>query len=256
MQLAGKKALITGARRNIGRGIAQALAEAGCDVGINDIEQDADADETLHLVDELGRESAFSLADLANSGEIETMFEAFLKRFGKIDILVNNAYYGEQKPFLELTEEDWDQTMNVCLKSFFLCGQHAVRAMVERENEGCIVNISSVHAKRAWPLNTCYGVAKAGVVRLTEAMAVDLGGYGIRCNSILPGYMDTSHNFGSAAPPRGSAPDRVRRAIPSERCGTPEDIGRAVVFLCSSAGANITGVALPVDGGFLVTASP
>ena len=256
MQLAGKKALITGARRNIGRGIAQALAEAGCDVGINDIEQDTDADETLRLVTELGRESAFFRADLVKSGEIETMFKAFLKRFGKIDILVNNAYYTEHKPFLELTEEDWDQTLDVSLKSFFLCGQHAARAMVERENEGCIVNISSVHAKRAWPASTCYGVAKAGAVRLTEAMAVDLGGYGIRCNSILPGYMDTSHNFGSAAPPRGSVPDRMRCAIPSGRCGTPEDIGRAVVFLCSSAGANITGIALPVDGGFLVTAVP
>ena len=139
MQLAGKKALITGARRNIGRGIAQALAEAGCDVGINDIEQDTDADETLRLVEELGRESAFFRADLVKSGEIETMFKAFLKRFGKIDILVNNAYYTEHKPFLELTEEDWDQTLDVSLKSFFLCGQHAARAMVERENEGCKV---------------------------------------------------------------------------------------------------------------------
>ena len=205
MQLAGKKALVTGARRNIGRGIAQALAAAGCDVGINDIEQDADAEETLRLIGEQGREAEFFLADLTRAEEVKAIFEAFLERFGRIDILINNAYYAQQKPFLELTEEDWDRTLDASLKSFFLCSQRAARAMVDQKDGGCIVSISSVHARRVWPTDTCYGVAKAGIIRLTETMAVDLGGYGIRCNTILPGYMDTDHRFGTEAPIRGSA---------------------------------------------------
>ena len=178
MQLAGRKALVTGARRNIGRGIAQALAQAGCDVGINDLERDQDAETTLRLIAEQGREAEFFAADVADSRQVEAMFA------------------------------------------------------------------------------TCYGVAKAGVIRLTQSMAVDLGPHGIRCNAIQPGYMDTAQAFGSAPLARVSAPQRLHPFIPSQRYGTPEDIGRAVVFLCSPAGADITGVSLPVDGGLLVTGVP
>jgi len=256
MQLAGRKALVTGARRSIGRGIAQALARAGCDVGINDLERDADAEETLRLVGEQGRGVEFFQADLARAEQVEGMFAAFVERFERIDILVNNAYWTAHHPFLEIPEEVWDRTVDVSLKGYFLCGQQAARAMVARGGGGCIVNISSVHAHRVWPTDTCYGVAKAGIIRLTQSMAVDLGPYGIRCNAIQPGYMDTGHLFGAAAPDLGSAPERLHGFIPSRRYGTPEDVGRAVVFLCSPAAANITGVSLPVDGGLLVTGVP
>ena len=256
MTLSGKKALVTGARRRIGRGIAQALAGAGCDVGINDIERDADAEETLRLIREPGREAAFFQADVTDAGQVGTMVESFVRRFGRIDILVNNAFAAESGPFLDLSEAMWDRTLDVCLKGYFLCGQAAARAMVGAGDGGSIVNISSVHAGRVWPNDTCYGVAKAGILRLTESMAVELAEHSIRCNAILPGYMDTDHAFGAPPPAFGSAPEHHHGFIPTRRYGTPEDIGRAAAFLCSPAADNITGASLPVDGGLLATGIP
>jgi NAD(P)-dependent dehydrogenase (short-subunit alcohol dehydrogenase family) len=256
MLLSGKKALVTGAKRNIGRGIAQALAEAGCDVGINDIESDQDADQTIQLVESAGRQSAFFKADISNSSDVDQMITDFVERFGAIDILVNNPYFGEGRPFLDITEEIWDRTIDVCLKGFFLCSQFAAREMVRQGTGGSIVSISSVHADRAWPSDTCYGTAKAAILRLTMSMASELSEHNIRCNAVLPGYMDTRHEFGSPAPEHGSAPEKNHRFIPTRRYGTPEDIGRAVAFLSSPQAANINGVALPVDGGLLSTGVP
>lgn len=249
--LSGRKALVTGGKRRIGRGIALALAEAGCDVGINDLAHDEDGDETLHLIREMGREAEFFAGDISDSAQVEALFAAFLARFGRIDILVNNPFAGRGEPFLELTEENWDKNVDVGLKGFFLCSQQAARAMVAQGDGGSIVSTSSVHGARAWPNDTAYGAAKAGVLRLTESMAVDLGEHSIRCNAILPGHMDTSHVFGTPPPARGSVGEDQFRTLPLRRRGTPEDIGRAVVFLSSDAAACITGVSLPVDGGLL-----
>lgn len=256
MPLSGKKAFITGAQRNIGRGIALALAEAGCAVGIHDIECTEDAEETLFLLKQMGADAEFFAADLRDSKQIAELFNAFVARFGGVDILVNNAYWAAHKPFLEIEEANWDQAMDVCLKSYFLCAQQAAKRMVARGQGGSIVGIASIHAQRVWPTDTCYGVAKVGVIRLGQSMAVDLAAYGIRSNCILPGYMDTEHAFGTAAPAMGSAAVHTHRHIPTQRYGTPEDIGRAVVFLCGEGAAQITGVALPVDGGFLTTGFP
>jgi len=256
MQLAGKKALVTGGRRNIGRGIAQVLAAEGCDVGINDVERDGDAEEMLRLIREQGREAEFFRADVSQADQVDDMMGAFAERFGRIDILVNNAYWAEHHSFLELPEEVWDRTLEVSLKGYFLCAQRAARKMVERGVNGCIVNISSVHAHRVWAADTCYGVAKMGIIRMTQTMAVDLGEHGIRCNAIQPGYMDTDHPFGEEAPAWGSMPERLHKFIPSRRYGTPEDIGRATVYLCSDGAAAITGISLPVEGGLLVTGTP
>ncbi len=253
MILSGKKALVTGGKRNIGRGIAQALAEAGCDVGINDIEPDDDSDKTIQLIEAAGRRSAFFKADISSCSEVESMITEFVSQFDGIDILVNNPYFGEGRPFLDITEEIWDRTIDVCLKGFFLCSQSAAREMVRQGTGGSIVSISSVHADRAWLNDTCYGTAKAGILRLTMSMACELSEHNIRCNAVIPGYMDTSHEFGSPAPVHGSAPEKNQRFIPTRRYGTPEDIGRAVTFLSSQQGANINGVALPVDGGLLST---
>lgn len=253
MSLDGKKALVTGGRRNIGRGIALALAQAGCDVGINDLERDADADRTLELIRDQGREADFFQADISDRAQVEAMFTAFIARFNRLDILVNNPYAGSGATFLEITEENWDLTLGVCLKGFFLCSQQAARIMVQQGEGGCIVSTSSVHAHRAWPGDTAYGVAKAGVLRLTESMAVDLGPYNIRCNAVMPGHMDLTHVFDTQAPSVGSVSDNLKANIPLQRRGTPEDIGRAVAFLCSPAAGNITGASLPVDGGLLTT---
>ena len=252
--LLGKKAFVTGGKRRIGRGIALAFADAGCDVGINDLEADADSVETLRLIREMGREAEFYAGDISDAAQVESMFAAFLKRFGHIDILANNPYGGTGAAFLEISEANWDANIDIGLKGFFLCSQQAARAMVERGEGGCIVSTSSVHARRAWKTDTAYGVAKAGILRLTGSMAVDLGEYGIRCNAILPGHMDTDHSFGTPPPDLGSIDEGLNKTIPLRRRGTPEDIGRAAAFLCSPAAGCITGVSVPVDGGMLTTA--
>jgi len=256
MDLLGKKALITGARRCIGRGIAQALAEEGCDVGINDIVQDGDAEETLQRIRRAGRGTAFFRADISDADQVSAMVDEFVTQFGQIDILVNNAFVMQSRPFLDIDAASWRQTLDVCLTGYFLCSQAAAREMAGRGSGGSIVSISSVHARRTWPNDVAYGVAKAGILRLTESMALDLGGYGIRCNAILPGYMDTAHVFGGTAPVVGSAAERLHPFVPLRREGTPEDIGRTVAFLCSPGAANITGVSLPVDGGLLTCGTP
>lgn len=252
MVMAGKKALVTGGKRRIGRGIALALAEAGCDVGINDLQEDEDAQETLRLIEAQGRQSAFFAADITSSVQVRGMFAGFVEHFGGIDILVNNPFYARHQSFLDIDEEEFDRTLGVCLKGYFLCSQEAARRMVDQQRGGSIVSISSVHAQVVWDTDTCYGVAKAAILRLNQSMAVELGKYQIRCNVILPGFMDTDHVFGTAPPPfdAGLGPPRAHHT-PTLRCSTPEEIGRAAVFPSSPASGNITGVALPVDGGLL-----
>ncbi len=253
--LLGKKAFVTGGKRRIGRGIALAFAEAGADVGINDLHDDDDAQHTLQLIRDMGREAEFFTADISDSAQVETMFKAFRERFGRIDVLANNPFGGTGQHFLELTEKNWDLNIDIGLKGFYLCSQQAAFAMVEQGEGGAIVSTSSVHSSRAWKTDTAYGVAKAGVLRLTESMAVDLGEHGIRCNAILPGHMNTDHEYNTPPPALGSMGKQSHEAIPLRRRGTPEDIGRAATFLCSDAAGCITGVSLPVDGGLLVTAA-
>ncbi len=249
--LDGKKAFVTGGKRRIGRGIALALAQGGCDVGINDLELDADAETTLGLIRDMGRDAEFFAGDVSDSAQVEQMFSAFLARFGRIDTLANNPYGGTGQHFLELTEENWDLNLDIGLKGFFLCSQQAARAMVAQGDGGSIVSTSSVHARRAWPTDTAYGTAKAGILRMTESMANDLGEHGIRCNAVLPGHMNTNHVFDTPPPEIGDIEGEHAKKVPLRRRGTPEDIGRAVAFLCSPAAGCITGVSLPVDGGLL-----
>ncbi|MEE2708577.1 MAG: SDR family NAD(P)-dependent oxidoreductase [Gemmatimonadota bacterium] len=253
--LPGKKALVTGGKRRIGRGIALALAESGAEVGINDLEADSDAEMTLKIIREMGATPDFYPADISDIKQVEKMFKAFLSKFGRIDILVNNPYGGTGQEFLDITEENWDANIDIGLKGFFLCSQHAARAMVAQGEGGSIISTSSVHGARAWKGDTAYGAAKAGVIRLTQSMATDLGQYGIRCNAILPGHMNTDHKFNTPPPEIGSLTPEFRESVPLQRRGTPEDIGRAAAFLCSPAAGCITGVALPVDGGLLSTSA-
>jgi NAD(P)-dependent dehydrogenase (short-subunit alcohol dehydrogenase family) len=262
--LEGKRALITGSRRGIGRATAIALARQGCDIGLNDVERDEEAEKTIAAIQALGRKVTFTVADISRADEVRAMVGGFVSEFGGIDILINNAAWAQSKPFLEIDEETYDRTMDCCLKCFFLCSQEAARAMVRqpladefRAVRGTIVSIASVHAYRAWPNDTVYGIAKAGVVRLTMSMALDLAEHRIQCMTIAPGYIDSRVLPPEQECERGRRPewDPAVSAIPGRRIGLPEDIADAIVFACSK-GSYVNGGCLTVDGGFLIGGTP
>ena len=258
MLLEGKKALVTGSRRGIGRGIAKMLASEGADVGINDIERDQDAEDTMEAVRGEGRAVSRHLADIADSSQVSRMFDEFLAEHGRIDILVNNAVSSSDGPFLEITEDEWDHLVGNALKGYFLCSQRAAREMVAQGHGGSVVSISSVHAFRAWPGDLVYGVCKAGLVRMAKSMAVDLSGENINFNCVAPGYIDSR-----SLPPEEehlrAGPGYVGKAmewIPADRGGYPHDIAKAVLFLPSELGDYVNGECITVDGGFLAGGTP
>src|SRR5437016_893251 len=141
MDLQGKKALVTGSRRGIGRAIALALARAGCDIGLNDVERDDEAERSLALIAQTGRAASFTVADISRREGVDRLFAEFLAVHERIDILINNAYWAHNQPFLEIEEEVWDRTLAVCLKGYFLCSQRAAREMARQGSGGQIVSI-------------------------------------------------------------------------------------------------------------------
>ena len=233
--------------------------EGRADVGINDVEHDRAAEDTLELVRREERSASWHLADISKSTDVNSMVDDFVRQHGRIDILVNNAVASIKKPFLEIAEQDWDFEVGNALKGYFLCSQRAAREMVKQGDGGSVVSVSSVHAFRAWPNDLVYGTCKAGLVRMTMSMALDLAGQDINCNCVAPGYIDSrvlshdqEHLRGGATYPSISA----RGAIPGRRIGTPDDIARAVLFLCSPLGDYVNGQCITVDGGLLTSGVP
>lgn len=250
-------ALVTGSRRGIGRAIALTLASEGYDIVINDYELDAHADETAAAVRALGRQVQLVQADLGNTASIKSLVQQVIDHFGHIDVLVNNAATWEWDDFVDVPETDWDKMINVDLKGPFICAQETARQMIKQGSGGAIVNISSVHRVRVWPKDTVYGICKAGIVRLTESMAYELGQYGIRVNAIAPGYID-SRVPNPNEPPIGQ-PDyaaTVAPKTPLRRIGLPQDIANAVAFFVSERASFVTGQTLTVDGGILLGGTP
>ena len=258
MLLEGKKALVTGSRRGIGSGIAVLLASEGADVGINDIERDRSAEDTIDMVRSEGRDVSWHKADISRIDEVDRMVEEFTSHHGRIDILVNNAMASIKASFLEIKEEDWDLEVGINLKGYFLCSQRAAREMVKQGDGGRIVSISSVHAYRAWPDDLVYGLCKAGLVRMSMSMAQDLAGHGINANCIAPGYIDSRVLPPDQEHMRGVTEysDEATKWIPTRRIGVPRDIAGAVLFLCSSLGDYVNGQCITVDGGFLTGGTP
>ena len=257
MLVEGKKALITGSGRGIGRGIAQLLAQEGADVGINDLERNDAAEETLTMVGQAGGQVSWHQADVSDAAQINRMIDEFVETHGRIDILVNNAVVNRAKPFLEITEEDWDFQLAVALKGYFLCSQRAAREMVAQGEGGRIICISSVHAQRAWKGDLVYGVCKAGLLRMVRTIALDLHGHNINANCILPGYIDARVLPADQEHLRGTGEfDYTWPWVPSNRTGLPLDIAKAVLFLSSSLSDYVNGESITVDGGLLVSGTP
>jgi NAD(P)-dependent dehydrogenase (short-subunit alcohol dehydrogenase family) len=237
--LLGRVALVTGAGVRIGRSVALRLAAEGADVAVNYLHSRAEADEVVAKIKAMGRRAIATQADVSRRPEVEKMFAAVDKEFGRLDILVNNAGIFFPVKFEELTEEQWDRIQNTNLKAQFLCGQAAVQ-MLRRVGGGHIINISSVGGFLAWPLYTHYCVSKAGVMMLTKCMAAALGPE-ILVNSVAPGTI--------AFPGEPPHENFVQRA-PLHKTGKGEDIADAVVYLASSN--FVTGQVIAVDGGRLL----
>ncbi len=245
--LAGKIALVTGSGRGIGKGIALCMAEAGADI-INIGRNIERLEQTTAEIKAMGRKSAYIQADVREGEQVQAMFEAAVRKFGKIDILVNNVGTPTHWDNIEITEKGWDAMMRENLKTTFLCTQAAARIMKEKQTKGSIINISTRETILPGS-GTAYAAAKAGVNSLTQSWAALLAPDGIRVNCLMPGVTvhPVSIEYTNLNDPAVRAAEEKKTLL--GRLGTPEDVGWAAVFLASEAGAYITGVCLSVDGG-------
>ena len=247
--LKGKKALVTGASRGIGKGIALALATQGADVAINYHSSQEEAEKVVSEIKRVGQDSFSLQADVSNSPQVAKMFAEVKNKWGRLDILVNNAGILKFANFEEISEEDWDKILDVNLKGQFLCAKEAVKLMSQG---GRIINIASVASGGVgigFNQIAHYTASKGGVVALTENMALELAKKGINVNAIAPGVIETDMTAGMLSDEKAKT-DLLAR-IPKGRMGKPQDIGAAVAFLASSEADYITGTVLYVDGGWL-----
>ena len=250
MRLQGKNAIVTGAGSGIGRAIAIGYAREGARVVAGDIDA-ATAGETAEAIHSAGGEAVPVAVDVADKAQVDALFGAAFDACGRIHVLVSVPGISTTRAFLDLPEEEWDRVLDVSLKGHYLCGQAAARHMAERGG-GAIVNISSICDEVAQANYSHYVASKGGVRMLTKAMAMELAGHRIRVNAIAPGPTDT----GSEEMKREYAPIRrkVLPRVPMGRLARPEEMVGAAVFLaCESESSYVTGISLPVDGGYLAT---
>ena len=245
-RLQGKVAIITGAGRGIGRGIAKLFAEEGAKVVINYNRSSKAAKELCDEIRRDGRSCLLVKGDVSKSIDVRNIVSATLQKFGRIDILVNNAGLIIRKNFLESTEEEWDRTIDTNLKGVYLCSRQVAPIML-KQKRGKIVNISSVsgmHGPTSSLMVADYVASKAGVIGLTRSLAVNLAPY-VNVNAVCPGAIETDM--------LESIPEQARRSrmeeTPLKRFGSPEEIAAAVLFLASDESDFITGEALVVSGG-------
>lgn len=247
--LTNKKALITGASRGIGRGIALALATQGADVAINYHSKVTEAEAVVAEIKKMGRQAFSIQANVSKSPAVEKMFTTIKEKWGRLDILVNNAGIVQFAPFEELTEEQWDQLLDVNLKGQFLCSQQAIKLMKPGSKIINIASIASGGVGVSFANVSHYTASKGGVVALTENMALELAKKGINVNAIAPGVIQTDMTRDMLVDEKTKQGLMMR--IPKGRVGKPGDIGAAAAFLASDEADYITGTTLYVDGGWL-----
>ena len=249
MKLEGKVAIVTGAARGIGRGIAEVFAEEGSDVVVNDICIAGAAEDVARSIRAKGRRSMTVQADVASRQEVEAMFEKVWSEFGPVDILVNNAGIETITPFLELTDEQWTRVTDVDLRGPWLCSQVFCRRIVAEGRKANIVNIGSIQAAKILPGRTHYAPAKLGIEALTRNMSAEMTPLGIRVNCVHPGFIATDMTAWIVKDPK-ILPGIVAQ-ISVGRAGEPRDIGTVVAFLASDESSYVTGQSLHVDGGWI-----
>ena len=249
MRLQGKVAIVTGASRGIGRGIAVRLASEGAKVVVNYASAETAAQEVVAEIASSGGEAWAYRADVGNKAEVDAMVAAVVDRHDRVDILVNNAGICPFRDFLDIEEETWDRVQTTNLKGTFLCSQAVARVMVERRVPGRIIAISSISAVGGGGQQAHYCPTKAGQDLLMKSMAIQLGPHGITCNTVAPGTIETDINRDDLANP--AKREYMIDRIPLRRLGQPADLGGPVAFLASDDAAYVTGAFLLVDGGFL-----
>jgi NAD(P)-dependent dehydrogenase (short-subunit alcohol dehydrogenase family) len=241
-------AVVTGAAKGIGRGIATVFARQGAKVVVVDWDADAGGRTAAEIVRE-GGDAFFVKCDVSNEEQVKAMVQAALDKYGRLDVLVNNAGVGVYKTVLDTSSEDWDHCLGVNLKGVFLCSKYAIPHM-QRLGKGAIVNISSVHSFATVNGVAPYAASKGGITALTRNMAIDYGP-AIRVNSIAPGWVLTPLIQGifDSYPDPAEQQRQVEQRQVMKRIGRPEDIGYAAAFLASDEASFITGTQLFVDGG-------
>ncbi len=242
--LNGKRALVTGASRGIGRAIAEGLAAAGADVAIAARSLDR-LGATAETIRALGRRAEPVAIDVSRAADCRAGVARAAEALGGLDILVNNAGVEKVAPSLDLDEENWDLILDTNLKGAFFCAQAAARLM----NGGAILNLCSLTSERGVPTAVPYGSSKSGLLGMTRALATEWAPLSIRVNAIAPGYFRTELTEAFYRDADWQA--GMLAKIPLKRFGQVEDLVGASVFLCSDAAAYVTGVCLPVDGGTL-----
>ena len=242
MKLKGRVALVTGAAQGIGKSIAEALAKEGADIIVSDINIEL-AKITANEIGGLGVKSIAVKTNVADANDVAASVEQAVKEFGKIDILVNNAGITKDNLVIRMKDEDWDAVLSVNLRSMFLCIK-AIAPLMMKNRWGRIVNIASIVGEMGNFGQANYSAAKAGAIGLTKTVARELASRGITCNAIAPGFIDTAMTQKLS----DDVKKRLSEQIPLTRLGTPEDIAKAVVFLCADAGY-ITGQVINVNGG-------
>ena len=238
-----RNALVTGASKGVGRGIAIGLAKDGWNVGVNYFQDQAGADATARAVEAHGQQTWVLQADVGYSDQVEAMFQRFIELAGQLDLLVNNAGVQTWVPFIDLKESDWDRTIRTNLKGAFLCSQQAARLM--KATGGRIINIGSGSNKAPFPCLSDYCASKGGIETLTTVVAVELGRYGITVNCIAPGTIEIERTKLEDPDYAGEWGSRT----PMRRIGLVEDVADAVIFFASDKAKFITGQTLYVDGG-------
>jgi glucose 1-dehydrogenase len=249
VKLIGKRSIVTGAARGIGRGSAIELARAGADVAVNDRERTPALEAVAAEIQALGRQAVLVEGDVFDRSACERIVGRALDALGRLDILISNPAFSRRADFLDFPPETFDQVLKGTLTSGFHMSQLVARHMVERGGGGKIVFISSVHARMPYARSVAYNAAKAGLNHLALTIAAELARHRINANVIEPGWIDTPaehETFGT------EHLARVAPSLPWGRMGTPEDIGKAAAFLASDDADYITGAVLLVDGGIFL----
>jgi len=248
--LKGKVAIITGARRGMGRTHALTLAKAGAKVVVADISQE-DCEKVVKEIEKEGGEALAVKCDVAKKEEVDEMVKKTVEKWGKVDILVNNAGIAHFKPFLELTEEEWDRTLDINLKGYFLCAQAVAKEMAKQKS-GRIINIASVAMGQmgiGFPNIAHYCASKGGIGGMTEALAVELAPYNITVNAIAPGMIETPMIDPMKQDPKMM--EAMLARVPIHRVGSPQEVSNLVLFLASNESSYMTGSMVVIDGGWL-----